>query len=241
MAELLREYLATATRRRIVMIVTLVLGLLSIWPAVDDYTAKSAAHAKLSADLAKVQKTVAGLQAARELEQAKSKELAQLEAMCVDEDDMNAFRARVVKLARDKGCKVRSVNPGMAKSVSWKPGDDPLDIPPGAASQPKTPFQLVTQELAVSLSADMKSAKEFVKELNKLDVHSKADCDFIRRQGLKVEEMELKDLVDKLNDFGLMVHTRQLNMSSTTGVDKEIVLDLALVLFNLKRTPPPQG
>ena len=179
------------------------MALAAIWPAVDEYTAKSELLAQSVAERQKVWAEVADLPDLQTRLAARQADLAQWEGRTVNESNLHLFRGRIVDLARSHSCQLRQIRVGQSRQRPWRPGDDPLDPNPSSEPNRTSSFALKTQELTLSVSGSLTNIKAFV---------------------------------GGLTGLGYLAHNRSLSVAASGGSDKDVVLEMGLVLFDLQRT-----
>lgn len=182
------------------------MALTAIWPAVDEYTAKSELLAQSVAERQKAWAEVAGLPDLEARLTVGQAELAQWEGRTVGEGTLHLFRGKVVELARSHNCQLRQIRVGQARQRPWRPGDDPLDPNPPSDPGRTSSFALKTQELTLSVSGSLPNIKAFASGLTAM---------------------------------GHLAHNRSLSIAASGGGDKEVVLELGLMLFDLQQTTAP--
>lgn len=165
----LQQFLTYPHRQKAVIIVTLLTGLVVVWPAVDGYiearTLKKEARTKLEETNAEIAK----LPRHAELFKKKQEELGALQRRTVTEDSAQRLRNDLVQLVRQSGCTMRRIRLGDATRRDWMENDSPVTgadlVDPGR----ETPFQLVSRQLSLSITGQMPKLHGFLAELHKID------------------------------------------------------------------------
>jgi hypothetical protein len=167
---LLRECLEGPHRRRVVIILSLALGLFVLWPEVDSYLALCDQRLRLRAELQNVEQAVARLDELEERAQKQRETLRTLEATCVPPERLTVFRGEVVELARQTMCQIQRINAGEPRQRPWRRGDDPLASEPVSAGSPEGNFVLRTQSLSITVSGKLANLRTFLERLLTRDV-----------------------------------------------------------------------
>lgn len=172
----LQQFLTYPHRQKAVIILTLLTGLVVVWPAVDGYiearTRKREASTKVEESNAEIVK----LPRHAELFKKKQAELEALTRRTVSEDAAQRLRNELVQLVRNAGCTMRRIQLGNATRRDWMENDSPVKganlVDPGD----KTPFQLVSRQLSLSITGQMPKLHEFLSEMHKVDktMHTRA-------------------------------------------------------------------
>ena len=151
----LQPLLTYPHRQKVVIILTLLTGLVVVWPAVDGYIEarklKKEAHAKLE----KTNAAIAELPRHAELFKRKTEELAALTRRTVQEDSAQRLRNDLVQLVRKTGLSMRRIRLGSATRRNWMENDSPVTGANKAEPGRETPFELVSRQLSVSITGKM--------------------------------------------------------------------------------------
>ncbi len=165
----IQQLLASPYRKQIVIIVTLVTGLVVVWPAVDGYTEARARRQLASSKLADTNAEIGKMPRHAELFQKKQIELAALTQRTVQEDSAQRLRNDLVQLVRKAGCTMRRIRLGEATRRDWMENDSPVTGADLADPGRPTPFQLVSRQLSLSITGQMPKLHQFLAEMHKID------------------------------------------------------------------------
>ena len=152
-------------RHWFVIILTLILGLTVIWPLADDYKASRNQRSRLLADLARTRSDIEQLGEFQRVRKERLETLSMLQATTTSDAELQAFREEIIELAREAGCRVRTIRLGASSERVWKSGDPVLTAPANAATA-KGPFKLATQTIDLSVTGSMESLKRLLEQLH---------------------------------------------------------------------------
>ena len=169
MADLLYQLINHHARWWIVITGTGMIGLVLLWPAVDDYLAVKSVQDELNESLAKMKQGVDRLDHFANLVSQKKSALELLEAKAQSDKTVGQFRNRVVQLVRQSGCKMRRVRLGPPSWRRWRETDDPFTWKSVADAGAETQFDLRTQLLSISLTGSVKQISNFLTKIHQLD------------------------------------------------------------------------
>jgi len=165
----LQQFLGYPHRQKVVITLTLLTGLLVVWPAVDGYIEARSRKREASAKLAETNAEIAKLPRHAELFKKKQEELAALTRRTVQEDTAQRLRNDLVQIVRKAQCTMRRIRLGDATRRDWMENDSPVAGPDAANPGGKTPFQLVSRQLSLSIDGQMPKLHEFLAEMHKID------------------------------------------------------------------------
>lgn len=165
----LQQFLAYPYRKQAVIILTLLTGLVVVWPAVDGYIEARTLKSDASTKLAKTNEEITKLPRHTELFKKKQEELAALTRRTVKEDSAQRLRNDLVQLVRKAGCTMRRIRLDGATRRDWMENDSPVTGPDLVDPGQKTPFQLVSRQLSLSITGQMPKLHEFLAEIHKVD------------------------------------------------------------------------
>ena len=173
--QVLHELLQHPKRGYGVIIITLLTGLVVVWPASDEYFAAKQRTAESTSKLKDARAQVGTLPRHQQLYEQKVAELSVLEKRVVSEQAAQDLQARVTELGRKTGCSVRKALIGDATRRDWKENDNPLEANRSADAGADTPFLLETRELALLVTGPMAGLYGFLNELHQVDslIHTK--------------------------------------------------------------------
>jgi len=201
----LRTFCESRYRWLIVIAGTLVIGLVTILPLVDVYSAEREEKAALLTELESANEVVAMSAQIEARAAEKTAQLTALEARTVNDETLPALRTRLVELARDTGCSLRRVNVGATSSRPWHEKDDPIATHAETNQQPPptlTGFALEWRPVTVSVSGS---------------------------------NANLLSLLERMEGDGMLMHTKNFELRPAAGNRKTLNLDLELWYFNLAR------
>lgn len=160
----LRRWLASPWRPFVVIIVTCVIGLGTVWPAADEYLAQSKYRAELEESIASAQADVARQGQLRPQAAALEQQLSVLRLQGMDEDRAQQFRRQLVEMTRNSGCRLRTIRAEPPQRRVWRKGDDPTATR-GTQGSKETQFQLRSQVISLSVSGPVGRVREILAEL----------------------------------------------------------------------------
>ena len=158
-----------------VIVGTLLLGLVFVMPAVDEYIALCSEKSEITDKLASAEESARLLPGyeKRYAEQASAAEEQRNKTL--HEGNEADFRNTVVKLVRDSGCQLRRLNVSSPKVREWGQADNPLENTFNRKLKP-TGFQLERRQVTLSLAGTAASVRRLVETFEKQDkqVHVQA-------------------------------------------------------------------
>lgn len=162
----LRTFCESQHRLLIVIAVTFVIGLVTLWPLVDDYFAGKNERAEITEELRSARLDEAAID---QLEEKVGDLTAQLEAIdsrTVSQTNVSTFRSQLVELARASGCQVRRITVGALQSRPWRKGDRPLKgRADGSDSKTDSNLTLEKQPLSLSVSGTVIGLKTLLERM----------------------------------------------------------------------------
>jgi len=172
---LLRRFLAYEKRKHAVIIGTILVGLVVVWPATDEYiAARQRTHeARLKRDEAEL--AIAKLPQFTRLHELKAKELKVLADQLVGADAARKLQNDLMELGRQTGCIVLGAQLTEPSSRVWTENDHPLSGTGLKNKGAETPFQLETRQLTLSITGPMGGLYAFLEGLHRVDkvIHAK--------------------------------------------------------------------
>ena len=165
----LQQFIAYPYRKQVVIIITLLTGLVVVWPAVDGYIEARTLKKEASTKLEKTNAEIGKLPRHTELYQKKQEELAALTRRTVQEVSAQRLRNDLVQLVRKAGCTMRRIRLGTASRRNWMENDHPVKGRNTADPGRETPFQLVSRRLSLSITGPMPKLHGFLSEMHKID------------------------------------------------------------------------
>ena len=165
----LRRVLEHPKRVWIVISLTLVIGLVFTWPAVDSYSAARDHRAKLESDLLEGEAQAGRVDLYQKQAEKKLSQLKKLEERALSPAQIEKLRNQLVVMVKDSRCKLRRVRLGDASLRPWYDEDDPLESRARSDSDKKTPFRLRTQPLNLAITGNLTDVNEFLAKLSQED------------------------------------------------------------------------
>lgn len=166
------RFVANERRWLIVIVVTFVLALATWLPQVDLLLADRSERSAMEAQLAESQKTVSQLPLYEERRVEETEKLAAFRERQVDETTLADLRSWIVTTARQAGCQVRRIDIANPISRDWLADDGPLETPTKQQlkdKRSKTPFQLQTRSVALSITGTTVEVMSLLKALDTED------------------------------------------------------------------------
>lgn len=159
----LRCYVRIVSRRWIVIILTLAVVVLVIWPVADDYSDLRVQRGKLLAVLEETRLAVAPLERLEVEAAQRQAVLDQLESGLVKEDQVHVFRKKVVALVRESGCVMRRIRVGSTAVQPWTDdGSQPRTV---AAAGGTTRWLVKTRLLSLTVAGSLEEVKQLLARL----------------------------------------------------------------------------
>lgn len=152
---LTRTFCESPYRRLIVATVTLLTGLAVVWPLVDDYFDKRASYVALREDLAEAEQTAAAIPRYQERTRELEVSLTALESRAVGEEQVGAYRNRIIEISRESGCQVRRIVISRPVIRPWRTVDDPTADAAATTDAEMTPFALHRRSLILTVDGSM--------------------------------------------------------------------------------------
>jgi hypothetical protein len=166
--ENLLEKLCTSPKRWLIVTgVTLLIALASVLPQVDVLIGARSERAVLEGQIERASRT-ADMLAKYEVRSAeKQAELEVLRRQEVDETRVADLRTWVVAAVRQAGCQVRRLDLGAPARRDWAAKDNPLDdTKRQLAPNERTPFQLETRTVALSVTGGSGEVRALLKAID---------------------------------------------------------------------------
>ena len=164
---LLRQFLQHPKRGWIVIILTSVLGLVTLWPVVDEYCVLSEDCAQLELSIVQAQQEASMVDSLRELATKRASELAQVRQQTLVVQDIHEFSSKLVEISRGTGCQLRRVDLGEVQKRKWSEKEHPLKV--AAHNKEEAPYELRTQRVVLSVSGSMEQVQALLGELRALN------------------------------------------------------------------------
>ena len=166
---LLRRVLAHPKRVWIVIFLTLGIGLVFTWPAVDSYSAAKDRRAKLESELQEGEALVAKVDLYQRQAEKKQAQLQELEAKTLSPAEIEKLRSQLVVMVKESHCMVRRVRLGDSSLRQWYDEDSPLELRVRQESERKSAFRLKTQPLNLAITGNLNDVSDFLARLSQQD------------------------------------------------------------------------
>lgn len=204
----LRFILNHPKHRTIVIILSCVVAVLTVWPAVDKYSASSQHVDEARKSLEQARQTIeqAATQRAEFAEQLA--QLQQLETQAFGEADVQKLRTWLVETARETGCQIRRIDLGQSLQRKWYGADDPFETKKPEKAE-ETPFQLRSQNLSVTVIGDVSQIRQLLGKLGEAERLAHTS-----RLQMRLDRTGPNEALDRR---------------------KDVALDLDIVLFGLEK------
>lgn len=166
---LVRPFLAWEKRKEAVIIGTILVGLVAVWPATDEYIAarQRTRDAQQQRDVA--EQAIAKLPQFTQLHERKAKELTILAGQLVGADAARKLQNDLNELGRQTGCIVLGAQLTEPSSRIWNEKDSPVAANRSKTPGVETPFQLETRQLTLSITGPMSGLYAFLEGLHRVD------------------------------------------------------------------------
>jgi len=191
-SDLVHAVLEHRARRAVVIIVTFAIGLLTLWPAVDDVIVARRQRQQLLVELTDAQQQAAELATLRQQAADRAATLRQVGASAVAQKEVHAFRNHLVELARGNGCRVRRIDLGESRVRPWHDTDSPLLTPTKENGEP-TRYQLTSQGVTFTAAGPIEAVRRLLARL-----HEEQTLLHTRRFTLRRDGRDGKDVVLEL-------------------------------------------
>lgn len=162
----IRRVLAHPKRVWIVIALTLGIGLLFTWPAVDSYSAAKDHRTKLEGELQEGEALAGKVELYQKQAEKKQALLRELEAKALPPVEVDALRNQLVAMVKDSHCKLRRVRLGDASLRQWYDDDNPLEARTRPDSDKKSQFRLKTQPLHLAVTGNLTDVSDFLARLS---------------------------------------------------------------------------
>lgn len=166
---LLRGVLTHPKRVWIVISLTLGIGLLFTWPAVDSYSAAKEHRAQLESELQEGEALVGKVDLYQKQAEKKQAQLKQLEAKTLSPAEIEKLRSQLVVMVKESHCMVRRVRLGDSSLRQWYDEDSPLESRMRLDAEKKSEFRLRTQLLNLAITGNLTDVSEFLTKLSQQD------------------------------------------------------------------------
>lgn len=173
---LLRRFLTYEKRKEAVIIGTILVGLVVVWPATDVYIA-----ARQRAQDVRVQREEAAVQIAKlpqftRMRELKNNELVALTNRLVGGDAARKLQSDLMELGRKTRCTVLRAQLTDPSRRVWNENDHPVSGSRLRNTGGETPFQLETRQLSLSIEGPDENLYAFLEGLHGVDkvIHARA-------------------------------------------------------------------
>jgi hypothetical protein len=162
---LIERFNSSRHRLWIVIIATLLTSVTTVWPIADDYKAARQRRELLTSTLRATLDDIEGIDRFSQVHVERSIKLDGLDAKTIGHEELQAFRNGVVEIARESGCRVRSIKVGQAATRPWKIGEPVLNV---ATTQKPTnrDFTLTTLPMHLSIAGDLEELNGLLQRMH---------------------------------------------------------------------------
>ncbi len=163
----IRKFCESRHRKLIVAIVTTLLGLLVLFPLVDDYFDNQESHSTLTEDIDRARETADALPELEKQVSEINEKLAAIESRSVSGETASEYRSKVVDLVRASSCQVRRFDIGTATLRPWLQDDNPLlTTNRQEKKKAKTPFALEKRNVVLLVDGSMENLRQLLKKIH---------------------------------------------------------------------------
>lgn len=166
---IVRMWVESPKRWWIAIIGTVLVALIVLQPAVDDYTAQAARRDELTDSLRVARQEVGTRERVVVLAGERQRELSAYEQKAFSPDEVQRLRNQLVQLVRESGCQMRHIRVVEPVSRPWMKEDHPLEANRQTDPAAATPFELRTQQLSLSLTGSVAEIAQFLRKLSEND------------------------------------------------------------------------
>lgn len=164
----LRGFIEHPRRRLFVIILTSVVGLVTIWPVVDEYCVLTDECARTELSIAEAQQEIEAIAELRRVATGHSADVERLRGQMLVVEDVHKFSSKLVELTRAADCQLRRVDLGEVRKRKWYENDEPLKAQPPQSGAKETPYELRTQQVGLAISGPMDRVQGLLEELHTL-------------------------------------------------------------------------
>ncbi len=191
--ELIDRFCDSPRRWLIVTGATFLVALATVLPQVDQYLSLRAEIEEQREQLAEAEQTATQLPHFRQTAKRTGAELGQLEDKTLPAQRVAAFRSQLVDLVRESGCQVRRIGVGNVRTRNWRENDHPL-ADSKANGGKKTPFELETRPVSLSVTGGMNELRDLFARIEKHGMMMHAHSIDLRPTGRnsRVVQMEIE-------------------------------------------------
>jgi len=198
------DFCSSRYRRPTVITLTCLVGLVTAWPAADEYFAQLDRQQQLEAQLASAEESASRLPALKSKAAEQALVTGNWTRRLVPSEKSHDFRETLIRLARDSGCRIRRVRMAQPRT---EPMADPSEPPSQGTDKrkrkkKKAEYELHTQGITLTVSGSLPRLKKFLAGLQRT---------------------------------GKMLHTKRFSLGPQRRESKEIVLELDIAVFDVRR------
>ena len=201
----LRALVEHRWRAGIVMTITFAIGLITIWPAADEYFALRSYNTELVRSLVEAKTEAESLEELEAKVLTQESNLANLESKAVDIDDTYHFREQLIELTRQAGCHLRRLDLGASERRPWRKGDNPLDTARQKKDGTPSPFELRTQSVRLVVAGPIEGVVDFMSRMQESD------------KLMHTTTLSLRSATGGSEDVEIEMELLLLNLSKKTG------------------------
>lgn len=152
------------------IIVTFFVGLLTLVPAADEYSAIRERSNEVDFLLQQGERDQRDLGRMEQIRQILEEDLAGEQNRAVDEEHSHRLRQTLVEYSREAECHLRKVDMGPVRIRQWHAGDHPLQTRTTSSRGKKTDFLLEVRDLRMTLSGELTHITTFLEKFAALDL-----------------------------------------------------------------------
>ena len=152
------------------IIVTFLVGLLTLIPAADEYSALRERSDEVARLVQQGLHDRDGMAAVRAKFDEIQEELQNHHQRIISDDSAHHVREKLVDFARGSNCHPRRIDVGAVRVRQWHEQDDPIQAVSTAKRGKKTDFRLEVRELRMTLTGDINQIESFLDKFETLDV-----------------------------------------------------------------------
>lgn len=188
---LLRAFLDHPRRGLFVIILTCVVGLLTLWPSVDEYFVLADDYARTELSITEAQQESEAIASLRKVAKDQADQVAGLRQQMLVVEDVHQFSSKLVELTRTAGCQLRRVDLGDVQQRKWQDNDHPLQPLASSDKTKETPYELRTQKVGLSITGPMDRVQSLLAELSAINKY------------VHTQSMQLKPAADDRSEVNL--------------------------------------
>lgn len=167
--KMLRGLVEHPRRGLLVIILTCGLGLVTVWPVVDEYFVLMDECARTELSIVEAQQEIEAISDLRRAATQQAAKVEKLRGTMLVVEDVHKFSSNLVELTRAADCQLRRVDLGEVQKRKWFDNDDPLKPQPPQSGAKETPYELRTQHVGLAITGPMERVQALLGELHAID------------------------------------------------------------------------